>query len=100
MEEVKACIVRLCDNIVKTMGQNGYNIQNVIIGSANTDIEFLENEYYKEMDKNKFIQMPFTDDKKAIYSDVCKEGQYIIYKNGKQYKMSVEMKDINNEKAK
>ncbi|MGN1227641.1 MAG: hypothetical protein ACI4TX_03265, partial [Christensenellales bacterium] len=100
MEEVKACIVRLCDNIVKTMGQNGYDIQNVIIGSANTDIEFLESDYYKEMDKSKFILMPFTDDKKLIYSDVSKEGQYIIYKNGKQHKMLIEMKNAKNEKVK
>ncbi|MGN1227429.1 MAG: hypothetical protein ACI4TX_02175, partial [Christensenellales bacterium] len=93
IEQVKSCVKRLCDNIYNTMTQSGYDIQNIIIGAANTDMEFLDKEYYLEVDKNKCIDCHMELKGQKVYTDILKEGQYVIYKNGKQFKKEFAQED-------
>ncbi|MBQ8748925.1 MAG: leucine-rich repeat domain-containing protein [Clostridia bacterium] len=85
-KEVGECVQRLCDNLFKTMRSKGYDVQNVIIGSFATDMEFLDKNYYLETNKGEFFSCNLYLETSKVYSDIEKEGQYIVYKNGKPFK--------------
>lgn len=88
--DVAACIDRLCDNLFYQMRMSGHQVENVIIGKANTDIESLCKDYYLENDKNKLINCNIKLDGEEVYSDVSKNGQYVIYRNEKRVPFSRE----------
>lgn len=76
--EVVECIDRACDNMFATMNKKGTPVYSLYIGVANTDIAQLKNKYHTS---TKQVVCPYAD-----YSDLNKQGYYVVYKNSrKQY---------------
>lgn len=84
-DEVRACIGRLCDNLVTTMRANGAKVDNVVIGCNATDVDSLCADYFLETSAEFSVKCPFVVDGVMCYSDVFSEGQYVVYRNGKPF---------------
>ena len=74
--EVIECIKRICSGFYKTMNNNNYKVDDVVIGKSNTKIKSLENEF--ELADDKKYNCPFD-----VYTDIDKQGQFVVIKNGK-----------------
>ncbi len=86
--EIGECIQRFCDNAFRTMNENGHKVSNVVIGACNTDVWRLKDTYEKETDTDRLIDCPYYmasdyGEEVEVYSDVAKEGQYVVYRGGK-----------------
>lgn len=87
-EEVADCLQRFCDNVFKTMNKNGYKVLNVVIGASYSDVDCLRENYVLEKDSKKMFDCPFymtnVDEEEKVYSDITKNGQYVVYKDGRR----------------
>jgi len=87
-KEIIDCLMRVAKNFKTTMEANGNHVQNVIIGAHATDIPYLEKYFSKESDFEKTIKCPIMINDRPCYSDIERQGQYILIKNGKTRKLA------------
>lgn len=87
-KEIIDCLMRVAKNFKTTMEANGNPVQNVIIGAHATDIPYLEKYFSKESDFEKTIKCPIMINGRPCYSDIERQGQYILIKNGKTRKLA------------
>lgn len=90
-QEFLNCVVRVCQNFKKTMQENGNKVDHVIVGKHATDFD-LSPQF--EIETINTYNCPIEVDGKPCYSDIQKQGQYFIIKNGKLNKKHSNAKEI------
>lgn len=77
------CIERLSKNLFQDMNASGMPVDNLIIGSHATDVDMLTKVYPKENKPEKCFSHNLKMKKWTAYTDAVKEGQFLVFKDGK-----------------